>query len=243
MRAAAVLAAYAAGPAHAAESRIPKLIAESQGLPGISAQIDAISRALLGARYRGYTLIGGPKQPETMVTRDDGFDCVTYCETVLAAANARAPDQFEPLLRAIRYRDGVVNWFARNHYHYEWSARNIEAGFVRAVELPDSVTLGKTVYQERALGRRDVTMRVSPQHSLFAHAASLQTGDIVGFVSRRAYYDFFHTGFVAFGPRHELLVRHASQHHRRVVDEPMQRFIRVNRTQYVTLLRPVNPGA
>ncbi len=50
----------------------------------------------MGTRYQGYTLIGGAKQPEEMVIRDDAFDCVTFCEVVLAAAAARNRAEFEP---------------------------------------------------------------------------------------------------------------------------------------------------
>ena len=50
----------------------------------------AKSGKLLGIRYRSNTLIGSPKLPEQFVIRDDAFDCVTYCEAVLAAAVADA---------------------------------------------------------------------------------------------------------------------------------------------------------
>ena len=59
----------------------------------ISQRIDFISGALRGTRYQGYTLIGGPQRPEQFVVRDDAFDCVTFCETVLAAAIARQSRQ------------------------------------------------------------------------------------------------------------------------------------------------------
>jgi len=56
-----------------------------------------------------------PRQAEVFVTRDDRFDCVTFCETVLAAAKAQDVASFEAELRAIRYRKGVVEWRERNH--------------------------------------------------------------------------------------------------------------------------------
>ena len=103
------IAALAAGvrPSLAGEARIAKLIGAARDLPAISQRIDFISRALLGSKYRGYTLIGGPRRPEKFVVRDDGFDCVTFCETVLAAAIARDLDEFENALRMIRYHNGV----------------------------------------------------------------------------------------------------------------------------------------
>ena len=83
-------AAFAAGfsPAQAARRRIDALILMARALPTVAARIEFISRALIGTPYRGYTLIGGPHRPERFVMRDDGFDCVTFCETVLAAARS-----------------------------------------------------------------------------------------------------------------------------------------------------------
>ena len=69
------------------------LIKEARAVPeaqaSVSERMDFISRALLGVRYRANTLIGGPQQPEQFVVRDDAFDCVTFCEFVLATALAR----------------------------------------------------------------------------------------------------------------------------------------------------------
>src|ERR1044072_9039927 len=102
----AALSAWA--PASASERVIAGLIAQSQHYPSISQRIDVISRALLGHRYQADTLIGGPRKAEVFVTRDDRFDCVTFCETVLAAARAHDVPSFESELRAIRYRHGEV---------------------------------------------------------------------------------------------------------------------------------------
>src|SRR4051812_39583627 len=97
-------------PASGGEQLIGKLIAQTQALPTVSKRIAVISHALLGHRYQANTLIGGPRQPEIFVARDDRFDCVTFCETVLAAAKAHDLPSFEAELRAIRYRNGTVDW-------------------------------------------------------------------------------------------------------------------------------------
>ncbi|MGC2073782.1 MAG: N-acetylmuramoyl-L-alanine amidase-like domain-containing protein, partial [Pseudolabrys sp.] len=74
--------------APAAETRIGRLINEARQKGTVSQRIDFISGTLRGTPYLGYTLIGGPTRPEKFVVRDDAFDCVTFCETVLAAAIA-----------------------------------------------------------------------------------------------------------------------------------------------------------
>jgi hypothetical protein len=91
------------------------------------------------------------------------------------------------------------------------------------------------------LGKRRFAMSVIPSTIFLASSSKLERGDIVGFVSRRPDLDYFHTGFVAFDKRGALLLRHASQSRRRVLDERMDLFVSGNAVRYVTLVRPQEP--
>ncbi|MCF8477492.1 MAG: DUF1460 domain-containing protein [Pseudolabrys sp.] len=224
-------------PGAAGEARIARLIEAAKALPRVADRVDFIAQALLGASYRAYTLIGGPRRPEKFVVREDGFDCVTFCETVLAAAIARDFGDFEERLKTIRYHNGVVAWRERNHYFFEWSQHNIDNKICRAVAMDGGVTLEKSVYWHRELGRRHFSMTVIPRAIFLANKKLLAKGDIVGFVTRRPNLDYFHIGFVALGPDGELLLRHASRNRHRVLDERMDRFVAKNNVGYVTLLR------
>src|SRR5215468_5232548 len=136
--AAAFMGAPIAGTA-GSEVRIGQLIEEARGKGTISQRIDFISGALRGTPYLGYTLIGGPTRPEKFVVRDDAFDCVTFCETVLAAAIVSDRGEFDTVLRTIRYHDGVVTWRERNHYFFEWCQHNVENKTCRPLTVPGSV--------------------------------------------------------------------------------------------------------
>jgi hypothetical protein len=238
----AALAAGARG-ARASEAHIARLIEQGRAHGGISSRIDFISAALRGTRYLGYTLIGGPRRPEVFVARDDGFDCVTYCETVLAAAIARNIGEFESTLREIRYHNGVVTWRERNHYFFEWGQHNVANKICKPVVMEGTIEIQKTVYWHRELGKRHFSMTVIPHAVFLANKSQLMTGDIVGFVTHRPNLDYFHVGFVIFGPKGELLLRHAAKSRHRVLDERMARFIAVNGVGFVTLLRPQEPKA
>jgi len=227
-----------ARPSLAGEARIERLIVDAGAYPQISQRIDFISGALRGTKYRGYTLIGGPQRAEKLVTRDDAFDCVTFCETVLAAAIAHDPLEFETSLKAIRYHNGVVEWRERNHYFFEWSQHNVENKTCRAIVMDGAVALDKTVFWHRELGKRRFAMMGIPRATFLANKNLLERGDIIGFVTQRPNLDYFHVGFIAFGRDGELLLRHASQSRHRVLDERMDRFVALNRVRYVTLLRP-----
>jgi len=228
-------------PASSAEARIARLIDQARGKSPISQRLDFISAALRGTRYQGYTLVGSPRRPEKFVVRDDAFDCVTFCEAVLAAAIATAPAQFDPILKTIRYHDGVVAWHERNHYFFEWCQHNVENRTCRWVNFEGAVDIEKTVDSQKGLGKRRFAMRVTPRADFLANKNKLESGDIVGFVTRRPDLDYFHIGFVAFDKTGALLLRHASQSWHRVLDERMDRFMAVNGVRYVTLLRAQEP--
>ena len=216
---------------------IGNLIQKANTLPHVSERVDFIARSLLGTRYQGNTLVGGPNLQEQFVFRDDAFDCVTYCEVVLAAAIAREIGAFETSLRRIRYNHGNVQWRERNHYFADWNQRNIENRICQPVPMEPSVSLKKTVNWHKALGPHTVSIDGIPPSTFFANKQLLKAGDIIGFTSRQPNLDFFHTGFVAFGSGGTLLLRHASQSRGRVMDDDIAGFFNVNMVKYVTLVR------
>lgn len=218
-------------------AQIERLIREAQAFPRVAQRIDFISAGLLGVRYRANTLIGSPKLSERFVVRDDAFDCVTYCEVVLAAAMASDLDGFETALRRIRYDHGAVQYDRRNHYFADWCARNIANGICRPVAIDPPVVFDKTLTWHREFGNRRVSIAAVDKTTLMANTKKLAPGDIIGFVSRRAGLDYYHTGLIAFSKSGELMLRDASQSHRRVVEEKMATFATVNPVKYVTVLR------
>ena len=232
-----------AGPAFAAKAAlIERLIAEAKPLSRVSERIDFISARLLGIRYQANTLIGSPASPEKFVVRDDAFDCVTYCEVVLAAAIARDMAEFETSLRRIRYDRGKVQYDQRNHYFADWCQRNIENGICRPVAIRPPVTFDKTLTWHGEFGNRRVSITAVTRATMMDNAKLLAPGDIIGFTSGRAGLDYYHTGLLAFGRNGELLVRNASQKRGRVVEDTMTAFAAMNPVHYVTLLRAAEPA-
>lgn len=236
-----VASAAALSPAPVRDARIARLIGEASHLPAVAQRIAFISHALLGSPYRADTLIGGPRRPERLVVRDDVFDCVTYLETVLAAARSRDAAQFQSQLRLIRYRDGDVEWRARNHYFADWCSNNIANKVCRPLLLPGSTAVNKRLTSERYLPPHHVTMAALPVAALLENKTLLATGDIIGFLSRRPGLDYFHSGFIVVDSAGGLWLRHAAESRGRVLDQPLPRFLRDNRTQAVTLLRVREP--
>jgi hypothetical protein len=231
-----------AHPGFAEESRLGRLIVDARALAFVGERMGFISRALIGSPYIAYTLIGGPGEPERFVLREDGFDCVTFCETVLAAARAHTPQDFAGELRRIRYHNAEVDWFARNHYFTDWGLNNIATGILRPVLLPGAVLRRKRVDYIPALAVRQVAFAAVPSASLIAHSDLLATGDIVAFLSRRPGLDGFHTGLIVAADG-AMSLRHASKSRGRVLDQPLAQFLAANGVRSVALWRPQELGA
>jgi hypothetical protein len=224
------------------EALIARLIREARAQPSVtlSQRIEFISRSLRGVRYRAHTLIGGPRRQERFVVRADAFDCLTFCEVVLAAALAGDINEFENVLRKLRYVDSEVRWDVRHHYFAEWYRHAVENRICRPVAISPSVTVSKTVDWEN-FGKRRVSIDAVPTATFMANKQLLATGDVIGFVSRRSRLDFFHTGLIIIGKDGKPLLRHASQSGGRVIDQRMDRFLAENGVRHVTLLRPLEP--
>src|SRR3974390_9959 len=184
LRFAATAAGCLVRPGFAFESKVPRLIKKARGLSSIGQRIAYISPAFLGAPYIVDPLGGGADEKEHLVLREDGFDCVTFCETVLATARARTLAEFKSELRRMRYRDGEVDWFARNHYFAEWGINNTANGMCRPVALPGAVRISKTLTYMRDLKPVTVSFAANPRASLFDHRDRLASGASMALVSQ-----------------------------------------------------------
>src|SRR5260370_34998419 len=116
------------------------------------------SRHFLGHSYKPNPLIGSADTAESFTASFDGFDCVTYIETVLALARASNIDDFIEWLRKIRYERGRIQWERRNNYMTGWIRTNVRDGIIRPASMPSVPILTR----ERVL---DVVPRVSSQRS------------------------------------------------------------------------------
>jgi hypothetical protein len=97
----------------------------------------------IGLFFRGRPYLAGTlDEPatETLVVRLDGFDCVTFIETVLAMARGVQTGDttyagFARRLAEQRYRNGTMQGYcSRLHYFTEWLADNEEKGIVERLD-------------------------------------------------------------------------------------------------------------
>lgn len=83
--------------------------------------------------------------------RYDTFDCLTFLEEILALSFAGDPVSAPMYRRAIRYKDGEVDYAKRHHFMMaQWVPENIAAGFVVDIThtLGETHRIEKTVTQQ-----------------------------------------------------------------------------------------------
>lgn len=202
----------------------------------------AVAERFIGRPYLENSLNVGEARagvPEPLVSRLDGFDCVTLVEASLAIARGisrgdASPAAYRRELEGLRYRNGTRSDFAsRLNYFSEWIADNARRG--RLVDLtpqlggvPDSrpltfMTAHRQAYPaladegifaaqqavETALATRPRAF--IPMERAREILPELQPGDILAFTTRIPGLDVVHTGMVARGPSGALHLLHAPE--------------------------------
>lgn len=224
-------------------SEIAALLAAVQDVADLPARLAWLSARFLGRPYVEGPLIGSPTEPEKLVDRLDGFDCVTYMETVLALGRCSAADTFDDELVALRYERGRPGWLARNHYMSLWLERNQAKG---AIE-PVAAEQWETEEQPRQLSclagypvvERQLSYLPVSRAELLGPVA--RSGDVVCFVSERSDLDTFHVGLLVAADGRAGL-RHASRSVGCVVEEDLCDFLSRNDTPGMMVARPVPAG-
>jgi hypothetical protein len=218
-------------------NRVLKTVAKERCL---AKRVEAISERFLGCPYVVNSLSGGLDLPEQLIIKLDGFDCVTYMETILALALSETAEQFKENLIRIRYQNGEIDWKKRNHYTLDWWRNNVRLGLLENLTRGgDTVEKTRRLNLVKGLPTKQVRFRVFPKKRFKRVEKLIKTGDLACFSSTKNNLDVFHTGIlIRRGDR--LLLRHASRTAREIIDQELQDFFRNNRMSGFVLLRPIN---
>jgi hypothetical protein len=208
---------------------------------------------------------------EQLVIRFDGFDCVTFVETVLAMARGVAVQDyrfgtFARHLEDQRYRDGALDGYcSRLHYFTEWIDDNAARGTIRSltadlggVVLRDSVDFMSThrsAYPRFATNDslwacvrgmearlQSRTIRYVPQDRIRAVYDRLEAGDIIGIATSIDGLDISHTGLVYEAQDGRIGLLHASTSGGVKVSPDLQRYVQNIEHQIgILVARPLTP--
>ncbi len=224
----------------------------------------------IGLQFSGKPYAAGTldaPSTETLVVKLDGFDCVTYVETVLAMAQGvTAGDTtyagFTNRLETLRYRDGHLNGYpSRLHYFSEWIADNETRAHVTNLtdelggerldkqltfmgthreSYPRMATDDDAFAQIRAMEDRlaDLAIYYIPQDQIATVYDQLQAGDIIATATHIDGLDVTHTGLV-YKDGDQTGFLHASLNDGVKVSPDLQAYIQNNKSQIgIVVARP-----
>ncbi len=208
----------------------------ASGIDDIGDRIQFLSGHFLDTAYAESTLVGDEETTETFVINLERVDCMTLIEYVEAMRLSATFDEFKGNLRRVRYKSGVVDYSARNHFFSDW--RDCNAEFIE--DITDRVGGTRTVGM---LKRLNVKMdgspflpgiqpfvreiRYIPSVSIAPEVIeNLESGCYIGIFADREGLDVTHTGITVRNDN-TLYLRHASSRpeYRRVIDQDFRDYI------------------
>ena len=226
----------------ATELTAARLLAESRPLAAVGQRMRLISARLRGAPYVVNPLRGSATEPEVFVSAVNGFDCVTFIESVLALAVSRRAAEFPERLRELRYRDGEVSWRQRLHYSTDWAKYHVRRGRLEDLTRGEATeTKRRTLAMVPGLPAKQTSFRYLPKKKLNWASRRVDDGDLIFFVSTRPKLDVFHTGLL-FREGGGVVLRHAARSRGGVVEQELGEFVRVNRMPGFIIVRPRENG-
>ena len=228
-----------AQPQGLSRRRVEQVLAETKYNHSVGSRIDILSRYFLGYPYQSNPLIGSADTAEMFTASFDGFDCVTYIETIVALARASNVDEFTEWLRKIRYEQGRIQWERRNHYMTLWIRNNVRQGIIRAVSMPAVPILSRerVLNVVPGLAAQQTCVKCVPKPAVPRMEPHLQSGDLMFFVSTHRNLDVFHAGIIVRDGK-RVLMRHASRSGGSVVEQKLSEFLKANRMTGVIVARP-----
>src|SRR5260370_19360510 len=165
--------------------RVQQVLSKTKFHRSGGSRIDVLSRHFLGHSYEQNALIGSAAIAEVFTASLDGFDCVTYIETILALSRAFDVDDFIEGLRKIRYEQGRIAWARRNHYMTAWIRNNAREGTIRPFSLPSvsKMSRKRVLNVVPGLATQQTRVKCLPKSAVPRIEPHLETGDLIFFVS------------------------------------------------------------
>ncbi|MDR1830472.1 MAG: D-alanyl-D-alanine carboxypeptidase/D-alanyl-D-alanine-endopeptidase [Candidatus Fibromonas sp.] len=163
------------------------------------------------------------------------MDCLTYMEHALALAYSKNYNDFFNILQGIRYKNGVIDYNARNHFLIaDWTANN-KFNFVTEYtdfEIFEKEIDKKKFFKNSGIANPKISVQFLPKEKAIAYADTAKfAGDTifgVAILSDLPGLDAAHTGFAVNGKK-GLMFRHASQLRGRVIEQPLSEFLKTTK--------------
>ncbi|HOS43418.1 MAG TPA: DUF1460 domain-containing protein [Armatimonadota bacterium] len=182
-------------------------------------------------------------------------DCVTYVEQTLALALAKDQAGFAETLRRIRYKDGAVDFRARNHFFVSdwlpanaWCVRDVTAEVGgEAVKTMEKTIARKAFFAGKGVNTdlpdEQAATPYIPRDAVGAAVQRMKEGDIAIFVISTPGIIAGHVGLLRV-KNGVLQLQHAGSAEGRVVTAPLERYVRGLPPRFVGMkvARPGEPA-
>lgn len=216
---------------------IDRIIGDSNKQPLIENKIETISERFIDVPYLGNSLIGSNDKQEILTINLGGMDCFTYIDYVEAIRSSSDFAGFKNQVKKVRYKEGVVDYRARNHFFSDWPVSNSsrvkditgETGKDSSVTVKKFLNL-KSDGSNYLAGIPVVERNIAfiPSEKVTAEVIKkINTGDYIGIYSGLDGLDVSHTGIV-IKKNGKAYLRHASskKSNKKVLDEDLITYIR-----------------
>ncbi|MCA9732775.1 MAG: DUF1460 domain-containing protein [Deferribacteres bacterium] len=216
-------------------------------MPKLNERIQYFSSRGRGVPYKIFLLGEGPnaKYDRDPLIDFARFDCMTFCEHVLAASISNSYKEMFDNLQRIRYRNGEMSYVARNHYTIgDWLPQNAwllhdvtaSVGGDQCKKMTKVIDR-KKFFLSNGVAEEELTTVVPPETltvdyipaaALSSIKAHLQGGEIVSIVTTYPGIISAHMGIIVRDDYGNVLFRHASSSRasRAVVDEYLDDYAR-----------------
>jgi hypothetical protein len=222
-------------------------MSELQQLPTLRERVLAATERFVGTPYVLSPLGEGAGRDPDPLIRWDAVDCVTMIEESIALSTA-SPGSLVEVLNTLRY-DGPPTWENRLHVmESQWLPINVKRGYLEDVTARfggqavkrTTKSLSAATWKEKSgagLGlpesKRSIgtwTLDIVPADVAATALAQAPAGLLVVVVRADRPWlvtRISHVGVLVQGPRGPML-RHASRSFKKVVDEPLSRYLTRN---------------
>ncbi len=216
--------------------------------PDFGARVQVLAKAGLGTPYADGPLGEGPegKFDQDPLIDLSRVDCVTYVEQTVALATATTYEGAFAALQEIRYRGGVVNYEARNHFMVsDWLENNPWCEDVSRKLGVDTTPLTRRISRRgffelvkaEGLGvdtpDRDVTIHCVPSALTAEASKKLPSPALIVFIGKIDWLFALHTGLFLRGEGEEGQLYHASSKAGEVVAVDLAGYVEENGGRYV----------
>lgn len=216
---------------------VDRIIKQASVVPSGSGKVEKISSYFIDVPYQGSTLIGSDETKEVLTINLGGVDCFTYLDYVEALRHSTDFDSFKTQVRILRYKDGVVEYHARNHFFSDWTEYNSKLVRDITAEIGgnSSITVTKFLNLKEdgtnylpGIPVRERKITYIPAGEINPELLDkMKSGDYLGIYSESDGLDVSHTGIV-IKKNGRVYIRHASsrKNNARVIDEELLGYIK-----------------